>query len=147
MTQEHSPALDLNLRKWERNVGNVTIIGTWTLHNKRPCLVLVPSNVSPYHDRITPCVVTLDNAFMWDEHTGDPADVAILSYQFAAALGMNPNEPRNVLFVTTLIRDSLDDLITGIGPFPESERVAVADALITDPNTGKTKEAEIKDHV
>lgn len=141
------PALDLNLRAWERTSGGITIIGTWTLHNKRPALALIPANVSPFHDRITPCVVTLDNAFMWDEHTGDAMEVARMSYRFAAALGLNPNEPRNVLYVTTLIRDSLEDLIKRIGPFPEMERKVVADAILTDPETGKTKEAEIKDHV
>jgi len=147
MTQEpKSPVLDLSLRHFERTVGNVTIIGTWLLTTQRPTLALIPSNVSPYHDRITPCLVPLDLAYEWDEHTGDPGTCALMSFQFAAALGMNPNEPRNVLFVTTLVRDSLGDLLT-MPPFPATEKTATADVLITDTNTGKSHEAEIKDNV
>lgn len=147
MTDEPStPVLDLNMRLWQRTRGDITIIGTWILTTRRPCLALTPSRTIPTHDRVTPCIVPLDMAFAWDEHTGDPADAAAMSFQFAAALGLNPMEPRNVFAVTSLIRDSLGDLLA-MPPFPEGEKQAVADVRITDPETGKTTEAEIVDNV
>jgi len=147
MTKEpQSHVLDLTLRHFERTVGNVTVIGTWLLTTQRPALALIPAKPLPHYDRITPCLVPLDLAYEWDEHTGDPGSCALMSFQFAAALGMNPNEPRNVIFVTTLVRDSLGDLLS-MPPFPKTEKAATADILITDTNTGKSYEAEIKDNV
>lgn len=144
--QDTAPVLDLNLRLWQRTIGDITVIGTWLLSTKRPCLALVPSRVMPTHDRITPCLVPLDIAYAWDEHTGDPADTAAMSFEFAAALGLNPMEPRNVIAVTSIVRDSLGDLLS-MPPFPSGEKQTMADVLITDANTGKTTEAEIIDNV
>ena len=148
MTEQEptGPVIDLELRAWERTVGDVTVIGTWILTNQRPVMVLVPSRPMPTHDRVIPCLVPLDMAFEWDEHTGDPVFCARQSMRFAAALGFNNMEPRNVLFITTLIRDHLGDLLS-TPRFPDREKQAVADALITDPETGKSTEAEIIDNV
>lgn len=140
-----TPVLDLNLRLWERTVGDITIIGTWIMTTKRPCLVLVPSHTDPTYERITPCIVPLDMAFAWDEHTGDAADTAAMSYQFAASLGLNPAEPRNVMRITSIVRDSLGDLLM-MPPLPRSENRTMADILITDAN-GRSTEAEIVDNV
>lgn len=145
-TQPTQPVLDLALRHFERTLGDVTVIGTWLLTTKRPVLCLVPSRPMPTHDRVIPCLVPMDQAFEWDETTGDPQFCAVMSYQFAAALGLNPSEPRNVIFVTTLIRDSLGDLLN-MPPFPSTEKAVMADVLMTDTNTGKTREAEIVDNV
>jgi len=144
--EPNTPVLDLGLRCWERTRGDITVIGTWILTSRRPCLALIPSRPMPTHERVTPCLVPLDMAFAWDEHTGDPADTAEMSFQFAAALGLNPMEPRNVVAVTSLIRDSLGDLLA-MPPLPDSEKHAVADVQITDPETGKSTEAEIVDNV
>jgi len=146
MSTDTAPIIDLNLRLWQRTRGDITVIGTWLLTTKRPCLALVPSRINPTHERATPCLVPLDMAFAWDEHTGDPAHTAAMSFQFAAALGLNPMEPRNVFAVTSLVRDALGELLA-MPPFPEGEKEVTADVLITDPETGKTTEAEIVDNV
>jgi len=69
-----------------------------------------------------------------------------MSFQFAAGLGMNPMEMRNVIKVTSVVRDCLGDLLR-MPMFPADQREVVADVLITDTDTGKTTEAEAVDHV
>jgi hypothetical protein len=140
------PVLDLSKRAWQKSYGDVTVIGTWTLGNRRPTLALVPTRPKPTHDRVIPCLVPIDLAFAWDEHTGDPGHAAQMSMQFAAALGLNPVEPRNVVKVTMIVREHLGDLLM-MPSMPETEREIVADVLLTDTNTGKTREQEIMDDV
>lgn len=137
--------IDLHLTEWKRVKGDITIYGTWLLTNQRPCMVLLPTALRP-NGNVVPCIVPLDTAFMWDEHTGDPAHCAQMSYQFANALGLNAFNPRDLVLLTSAIREHLGDLLA-MRPMPASESEIVADAIMTDTNTGKTKEAEIKDYV
>jgi|AntRauTorckE5430_2_1112549.scaffolds.fasta_scaffold04137_2 hypothetical protein len=143
---DSEPILDLDLRHKTLVRGDITVIFTWLLSNQRPCMVLVPTKIMPTHERTMPCIVPLDIAFAWDEVTGDAAETAAMSFQFAAGLGMNPMEMRNVIKVTSVVRDCLGDLLR-MPMFPADQREVVADVLITDTDTGKTTEAEAVDHV
>lgn len=145
---DNTPLIDLAREaKPPRQMGDITVFFTWSMHNGRPVMVLVPNRRGSWgHEDTTPCLVPMDLAYQWDEHTGDPAHCARMTFQFANALGLNAYEPRNLIRLTSIIREHLGDLLT-IPPMPESEREAVADVILTDTETGKTQEMEIVDHV
>lgn len=149
MTQHQSApraALDLTKTAWTRVKGDVTVYATWILTTGRPCLVLLPTNRLSNSEHLIPCLVPLDMAYLWDEHVGDPVHCARTTVQFAQALGINEYEPRNLIRLTSIIREHLGDLLT-MPPLPDEATDVVADAILTDPNTGKTREKEITDHV
>lgn len=146
MSSAPEVAIDLSRTAWTRPKGDLTLYGTWILTTGRPAMVIVPSRLVPTHDRVTPCIVPIDTAYMWDEYTGDPGHCARMTYLFASSLGINPHNPMNLVRLTSLIRDHLGDLLT-MPPLPHGERVVVADAILTETSTGKTREAEIMDHV
>lgn len=149
MTQsqtENQPLLDLSRYHWKRTQGDVTLYGTWSLLNGRPVMVLVPTHRQHDFENVTPCLVPLDLAYMWDEHTGDPAHCAQATFAFANALGLDAFSPRSLIRLTAIIRDHLGDLLA-MPPIPSTEREVVADTIMTDPNTGRSVEAEIRDYV
>lgn len=139
------PLLDLTLCAWRYEYGDITVIGTWQMTDRRPCMVLLPAYKRWEHTRVTPCVVPIDDAFLWDEHTGDGQYVASMSMAFSAALGLGMT-PHVVFRVTDIVRQCLGDLIK-MPPMPEDTRQVVADAIVTDPETGRTSEREIIDDV
>ncbi|RBO54662.1 hypothetical protein DSD19_04610 [Rhodovulum sp. BSW8] len=134
--------IDIERRAWEAEHGDLTVFGTWLLTNGRPSMVLLPTRRQTRANAAIPCLVPLDIAWMWDEHTGDPAHCARTSMQFTAALGFNECDPRSVIFVTSCIREHLGDLLRQ-PPAPQSDREVVADAIAVDIDTGKAREAEI----
>ncbi|WP_296763720.1 hypothetical protein [Sediminimonas sp.] len=142
MSTEHDPVIDLSRYHFKHAYGDVTVIGTWSLATSRPVMALVPTVLRPTHDRVTPCLVPLDMAWMWDETTGDAQHCVETTVMFAQALGFNPYAPRELIRLTSIIRDHLGDLLT-MPPMPETEQRAVADVIKTDLDTGKTQEAEI----
>jgi hypothetical protein len=138
-------AIDLNLTLWSRTKGDITVYGTWIMTTGRPCLVLLRTDWKPGAQAI-PCIVPLDQAWLWDENTGDPVHAAHTTVQFAHALGLNVLNPREMIRLTSIIREHLGDLLR-MPPLPDTEAEVVADAIVTNRVTGKTIEAEIKDHV
>lgn len=147
MTPDHdTPIIDLDRRHKTFTHGDLTVILTWFLHNGRGCLVIVPTFRKLNYERVMPCIVPLDHAYLWDEHMGDGAHCAQVSIAFARALGINPHEVYNLVRLSSIIREHLGDLIT-IPPMPQSEQQTVADVLMTNTNTGKTVEREIIDYV
>ncbi len=146
MTSAPQLALDLNryLAKFHR--GDITAFLTWTTHNGRPCLVLIPTHVLLHYDRVTPCIVPMDAAWAWDETTGDGAHAARTSYDFACALGFTPSPPV-LMRITGIIRDLLGDLLVmPVMPAFYDTRVE-ADATITSLETGKVTQKEITSNV
>lgn len=139
------PLLDLEL-EWTRFVyGDVTVILSWTLDDRRPAMVLVPS-WRRRGRRITPCVVKIDNAHLWDEHTGDPAETARMSAEFARALGL-PEHPAYALRVLSVVRECLGELLK-MPPAPDNLRRPVADVRAVDAESGRVlHEGEVLDDV
>jgi hypothetical protein len=86
-------------------------------------------------DRITPCIIPLDMAYMWDEHTGNGGHCARRTMQFVANLGGDPMNHRLCFKVTDLIREHLGDLLS-CPPMPAMEQVEVAFATLTSTETG-----------
>lgn len=142
MTEEAdlaSHALDLTQYHARYRVGDVTVFLTWFGKQSRPAMVLTPT-MKHGDARMVPCVVPLASIWAWDEHTGDGAHCARTSKQFAALLGLSPSV-QSIVKVTSIIRDFIGDLIR-MPPKP-AEKIVVADAFVTNRNTGKTTEREI----
>lgn len=138
--QQHStqPILDLELQAWRRPFGDITAIGTWTLDDDAPCVVLVPSYSRPTGERITPCVIRLRDAYLWTPETGDPAITAPKTYTYARALGFQTPSPKLLMRIFCIIEDCLPDLLR-MPPMPRhTEGEVVADVIARDPETGKT---------
>lgn len=139
------PDLDLNKRVWTFRKDGIMAIGTWIrLEDRfRPCMVLIPAD-REYDDRLTPCVVTMDRAWIWSEEVGDPAQAAHTAHQFASTLGLNAHDRRTVIRIAMFIADHLGDLLS-IPPYPTDDQQTVAEVTIRDPTTGRTIEAEIRE--
>lgn len=140
------PTLDLTKYAWSHTKGDLRVYGTWRYDDDDrqwvPCLAIVPAHHLLSFERVTPCIVTVDLAWIWSEEHGDEALAGAIIGDFLATLGMAPT-PRNAYRVLDLIRDHLEDLIKRIPPRPPEKTVA-ADAFVTDA-AGKQRHAEIKE--
>jgi len=140
-----TPDLDLTRRAFTKTRGEVTAIGTWIRIDGRfrPCMVLIRAGREK-DDRLIPCVVTMDRAWIWSEEIGDPAQAARTCFQFAQALGLSVENPRVVIRLAMFIHDMLGDLLT-IPPYQPDSLQTVAEAVIIDHSAGRTVETEIKE--
>ena len=140
-----SPDLDLNKRHWTFRKAGVTAIGTWLRMEGRfrPCMVLIPAD-REYDDRLMPCVVTQDRAWIWSEEVGDPAQAAATAYQFAQVLGLSAHDRLTVMRLAMFIADHLGDLLS-IPPYQQSDEQTVAEVTMTDVDSGKVIEAVVKE--
>lgn len=141
------PVLDLTKTHFRHQHGDITVIGTWIFQDNqpRPCLVLVPTYGGEGHERTTPCVVTVDTAYIWSEdpHVGDPVHVARQSVAFAKAMGLDYLSAITCMRIAAAVRDHIGDLLR-IPPRPGHDRRVVADAIITHAD-GKQVHKEITD--
>ncbi|MBO3760367.1 hypothetical protein [Ciceribacter sp. L1K22] len=137
--------LDLSKRQWTKTRDGITAIGTWLRQGDtiRPCMVLVPAG-RELDERLIPCVVTQDRAWIWSEDVGDPAEAARTAFQFAQLLGLSCHEPRTIIRLAMFIHDHLGDLLT-IKPFPRDDRAVVAEVVLTNNTTGQVVEQEMTD--
>lgn len=141
-------AVDLTRVHWSRELGDITIQGTWWMgldSGPRPCMVLTATRKQSH---TVPCVVLLDDAWVWSETIGDPQYAARTAMMFCKALGMIA-APSNAIRVRSMIVDHLDDLMK-IPPMPESfrEKVVIGEAKITARELGKViRHEEITDRV
>ena len=137
--------IDLSKRHDTFVHGDLSVILTWTQHNRRPALVLVPTFAVLHNQRVTPCIVPLDMAHMWDETTGDGRHCATTSMVFACNLSSEPS-PRLCFRITDLIREHLGDLLM-CPPMPAFQQVEVAFATLTDRDSGKVTQSGITEDV
>ncbi len=148
--EPNAPVLALDLSMDKRHAthvrGDVTVILTWMQHNKRPCMVLIPTLRLMHFDVITPCIIPMDNAWAWAEETGDGAHAAINSWHFASNLGFNPGDPKVAFRLTSIIRDYLQDLLT-MPPPPNFQQIVMAHATLTSEQSGKTTITEVSEDV
>lgn len=138
-------ALDLSRNHAVHRLGDITVHMTWTHHDRKPCIVLIPAATPLHFDRVTPCIVPMDAAWLWDEHTGDGAHAASVSFMFCNALGFTPS-PQRLMRITSIIRDLLGDLVL-MPPMPAHEQTAVGTMIVTDRMSGKTLEKELTEDV
>lgn len=138
-------ALDLSIQHFQQRHGDLTIIGSWFGEESRePCLVLVKTNAILSHERITPCIVRLSNAWAWAEETGDLQQVIKLCMGFADALGLDRFNQMTIMRIASIIRDHMGDLLS-MPPAPEHDKRVVADLFYTNTETGKVIHKEVKD--
>lgn len=141
------PALDLSKYHRRFEHGDITVLLTWSLHSRRPCLVLVPTYARAWSpEYITPCIVPTDRAWLWDEATGDPGHTIFNSQAFADCLGMNRHDPRTIMRITSIVQSHLGDLIL-CPPMPRFDQVEVAIATLTDAETGEQSQKGITEDV
>jgi len=138
--QKHDtrPILDLELQAWRRPFGDITAIGTWTLDDDRPCIVLVPTFTRPDGTRVTPCVIRIDDAYLWTPETGDPTITAPRTAAYADALGFSRADPGLLLRIFGIIEDCLPDVLRMPNLYRQTAGEAVADVIARDADTGKT---------
>jgi hypothetical protein len=140
------PDLDLTHRAWTASRDGLTAIGTWVRLEQRwrPCMALIRTG-DDGSKRAIPCVVTVDNAWIWSEEIGDPRRVARVVFLFLQALRLDPDDERDHFKIISMVTDHLGDLMH-IPPRPafEADRATpVAEIVIDDHQSGKRIEAEI----
>lgn len=137
-----APAIDLARRAWTFRRRGLTAIGTWinTGQRWRPCLVIIRTG-EELGEHTVPCVVTIDRAWIWSEDIGDIVAAAHMTAQFLHALRLEPSS-RNINRIRSLVHDLLGDLLT-IPPRPPTDKEVVAEIIVTDRASGRTREVEL----
>lgn len=140
------PALDLSVYAFRRELGDITIYGTW-LHpledDGEPCIALVPTFrrlIDVRGDNATvyakPCVIALSAAYKYD----DPRYLLVAARGAAETMGFEDSMSRTHK-IAEAIHGSLLDLIK-MPPRPIISSQAVADLTIRD-SEGRTHHTEI----
>lgn len=141
-----TPDLDLNKSVWTKTRGGITAIGTWVRveGDFRPCMVLIRAG-SEYDDRLIPCVILQDRAWVYDEATGDPAEAARTLALFAPYLGLALTDARSCMRLMLFINDMLGDLLH-IPPYQhDRDAPVVSEITLINHTTGKSLESEMRD--
>ena len=136
MTQptDRQPAIDLTRYQFKRDLGDLSIYGTWLWNDDQeahePALVVL----SRYRPRgFKPCVVALSAAFKYD----DPRYLAHVASEFVTILGIE-DSMSTAHRVASLIADHLEDLLT-MRPNP-TDTIVVADATIGSGSSRRSLE-------
>lgn len=136
------PVLDLTIRHFTRELGDLTIIGTWygaSLEDSEPVLCLVPTYRILFDGvamRAKPCCVALSSAHLYDE----PHYLLARAMEFGQALGFEDSMTRTNK-IAEAIHGSLLDLIK-MPPRPVLGSFVGADATITD-GMGRQRSVEL----
>lgn len=139
-------AWDLNIvHRRQRYTGGLVAHLTWNRLTGDPALVLTPDIDRPGHERIIPCVVPMETAWVWHEQIGDVARAISTAEMFAHTLGL-PYGRRSALMVATVIRSEMDEL-RKCPPMPADDREITAEMLVRNETTGREVTKEIRDHV
>ena len=136
--------VDLNKRHFAYDIGDVRIYGSWCGPEKRPCLALVP-RFEIIGKSTKPFVIPVDHTYLWWDKTADFEHIITQSMKACECLGLDANNPKNVVRLSLLIQDHLGDLLA-IPPMQseKSDQLVLADLVVTDEH-GKQKHAEIRD--
>jgi hypothetical protein len=97
---------------------------------------------------VTPCVVLLEQAWVWSEAIGDPVRAAHIAMEFVDVLGQSPT-PQSCFRVRGIIIDHLSELVL-MPPMPAAmrEHVVIGEAKVTDREGGRVvRHEEIIDRV
>lgn len=136
------PVLDLTIRSFARELGDLTIIGTWygaSLDESEPVLCLIPTYRVMFDGvalRAKPCCVALSSAHLYDE----PRYLLARAMEFSKALGFEDSMSRSYK-IAEAIHGSLLDLIK-MPPRPVLGSFVGADATITD-GMGRQRSVEL----
>lgn len=144
MTAE-KPILDLKFTYGSWDFGDISIIISWTLDDRMPCMVILPTFAPRDNQSITPCIIRMADAFRWtDTIVGDAFHQERSAGIFAANLGMDPFNHRLRARLIKLIQNRLQDLLTAPQMPETGEVAAIADLKLTNMLTGEITEIEAK---
>ncbi len=138
--------LDLTNKYFERQLGDITVIGTWygaTVEDSEPVICLIPTYRVMFDGvalRAKPCCIALSSAYLYD----DPRYLLQRAMEFSKALGFEDSMSRTNK-VAEIIHSSLLDLIK-MPPRPVRSTVVGADATITD-GWGRQRSVELTTEV
>ena len=143
------PILDLTKIHDAWEMGDILVLMTWTLNDKRPAMVLIPVAAPRHNEEITPCIIPMDSAFMWHDSPliGDPVHQVRMSGMMAGMLGFDPYSQNDRHKIINAIQNRLQDLITMPNMPDTGDVVAEVDLQLTDLKTGKVIEFEGKAEV
>lgn len=146
MMVSERPIIDLNYCHSKWTFGDFTVSLTWTMDDRRPCMVILPTR-GPLQDCI-PGVIRMDEAYKWsDTIVGDPIHQERWAGAFSAGVGFDPMNHGTRRRIITAIQNRLQDLLT-MPPLDTNGDVAeVADLKLTDLESGKVIEIEAKTDV
>jgi hypothetical protein len=127
--------LDLDKRVWSHSRYGLTIIGTWVRIDGRwrPCMAIVRNHADP-----RPCVIPLENAWMWSDEIGDPV---MHAQEILLRLGVDPHNPDNVGKLVGLVNSRMQDLVAMPVRPPDAGEHAdpVAELSINNELSGRTE--------
>lgn len=141
------PVIDLAQRAFTFSRKGLTAIGTWIKIDGRwrPCMAIIRTG-DELNPACRPCIVAADNAWIWDENIGDPRRTAHVVVDFLKALRMDMNRPQDHIDLVLFVQDHLGDLL-GIPPRPPQKGEVVAELTMTETDTGRVREVEVRDDV
>ena len=136
--EQARPAIDLTRYAFTRDVGDLSIYGTW-LYNEdqedtEPCLVVIPRYRST---GFKPVVIALSAAYRYN----NPRYLAHVASAFAQSLGFEDSLSQ-ARKVATLIHDNLLDLLTM--PVDPSEATVIGE--VTIDQGGRKRTIEVLDY-
>lgn len=132
------PAIDLTRYAFTRDVGDLSIFGTWLYNDDQedtePCLVVIPKYRSV---GFKPVVVALSAAYRYN----NPRYLAHAASAFAQSLGYE-NDLTQARKVATLIHDHLLELLNM--PLDPTEATVIGE--VTIDQGGKKRTIEVMDY-
>jgi hypothetical protein len=140
------PVLDLTIRAFTRELGDITLIGSWygaSLEDSEPVLVIIPTYRVLFDGvamRAKPCCVALSSAYLYDE----PRYLLQRAREFSQAMGFEDSMSRTYK-IAEAIHGSLRDLIV-MPPRPVLGSFVGADATVTD-GMGRQRTVEMRTDV
>lgn len=141
----NKPVLDLTNRAFTRELGDITLIGTWygaDIDESVPVLCIVPTYRVLFDGvslRSKPCCIALSSAHLYDE----PKYLLARSMEFSRALGFEDSMTRTHK-IAEAIHGSLLDLIK-MPPRPVRGTYVGADATLTD-EMGRQQTVALHNH-
>lgn len=141
----NKPVLDLTNRAFTRELGDITLIGTWygaDIDESVPVLCIVPTYRVLFDGvqlRSKPCCIALSSAHLYD----DPKYLLARSMEFSKALGFEDSMQRTHK-IAEAIHGSLLDLIK-MPPRPVRGVYVGADATLTD-EMGRQQTVALHNH-
>lgn len=139
-------ALDLTYRYYSKvSRGAIRVTGTWVKlagEPQQPCLVLQDANVkSGTHP---PFIILMNNVWSWmEELNDDPMDIARRAADAVTTMNRSLTNPE-MFNVIDAVRDAVDDLIKSDLWAPVTKPLVIGEATMTDLNTGKTTEDDVR---
>lgn len=125
--------------------GDLTVYIAWDGREGRPCMALTRGRMMLGTEAARVYLIPDLNLWAWSEEIGDVRHVAATSIMIAEHLGFEVTKPM-VNRIRSLVISHIDDLLT-CPPKPMFNTFVAAETRVTDRQTGKVTEGEIREDV